>query len=155
MPLVRCCLCRQSRRVKGADFSTAANQGNGTWNPTDVWHGQVWLPNSPQIKKANSFLFSFLAILSARQSPQARKSVPIWDEFCAVPPARSISPPRWEEWQGLAINIANPFTKKMVIRMDFEGRRRSSQPLSSPCLKPGASRSFFGHFSGSGYFGSK
>src|SRR4028118_6470 len=96
-----------------------------------------------------------LAILSARQSPQARKSVPIWDEFCAVPPARSISPPRWEEWQGLAINIANPFTKKMVIRMDFEGRRRSSQPLSSPFLKPGASRSFFGHFSGSGYFGSK
>ena len=28
--------------------------------------------------------------------------------------------------------------------MDFEERRRSSQPLSSPCLKPGASRSFFG-----------
>src|SRR4028118_1727686 len=74
-----------------------------------------------------------LVILSARQSPQERKSAPMWDEFCAVHPARLISPPRWEEWQGLAINIANPFTKKMVIRMDFEGRRRSSQPLSSPC----------------------
>ncbi|MEG3876332.1 BrnA antitoxin family protein [Microcoleus sp. herbarium7] len=28
--------------------------------------------------------------------------------------------------------------------MDFNSRRRSSQPLSSPCLKPGASRSFSG-----------
>ncbi|MEG3934909.1 type II toxin-antitoxin system RelE/ParE family toxin [Microcoleus sp. T2B6] len=28
--------------------------------------------------------------------------------------------------------------------MDFDSRRLKSQPLSSPCLKPGASRSFSG-----------
>ncbi len=32
----------------------------------------------------------------------------------------------------------------MAIPMDFNSRRRQDLPLSSPCLKPGASRSFFG-----------
>ncbi|WP_293198113.1 MULTISPECIES: transposase, partial [unclassified Microcoleus] len=34
----------------------------------------------------------------------------------------------------------------MAIPMEFNSRRLKSQPLSSPCLKPGASRSFFGEF---------
>src|SRR4028119_122532 len=85
-----------------------------------------------------------LAISSARPSPQARKSVPIRDEFFAAHPVRLTSPQRMEEWQELVINIANLFTKKRAIPMDFDSRRLKSQPLSSPCLKPGASRSFFG-----------
>ena len=32
----------------------------------------------------------------------------------------------------------------MAIPMDVDSRRRQEQPLSSPCLKPGASRSFSG-----------
>jgi hypothetical protein len=39
----------------------------------------------------------------------------------------------------------------MAIPMEFNSRRLKSQPLSSPCLKPGASRSFFGEtFSATG-----
>ena len=34
----------------------------------------------------------------------------------------------------------------MAIPMDFNSRRLKSQPLSSPCLKPGASRSFSGEY---------
>jgi hypothetical protein len=95
-------------------------------------------------RKSRSILVFKLAISLARQSPQARKSVPTWDEFFAVHPVRSTSLQRREEWQELVINIANLFIKKMAIPMDLDSRRLKSQPLSSPCLKPGASRSFFG-----------
>ena len=84
-----------------------------------------------------------LVILSKRWLSQAKKSARIWDGFFAVYPVVLILSRPLEEWQGLVINIAVRFTKKMVIPMNFR-RRSKSQPLSSPCLKPEASRSFYG-----------
>jgi putative transposase len=34
--------------------------------------------------------------------------------------------------------------EQSLAQLDFNSRRLKSQPLSSPCLNPGASRSFFG-----------